>query len=349
MCGRDRAIESRQDPQTEPPISDLMGRRFSISTSWFVLSMFIISMVCALPRDLRAQEPSATQIASVESIGRVHQGDLIDVHVRNFVEYDWRGNLDAEGFLKGFDKITNAVYARCKTVDQVADDIQKSLASVLRNPIVDVRIIDTSRRAFATVDGAVKTPQRFQFRRLVRLQEIIVNSGGITDRASGDIQISRPPGLSCFETKGEITRTFTVRIADLLAGDENADPWIVSGDLVVISEALPVYLLGAVATQGKLDFRPDLTVSRAIDSAGGITKDGSPTRISIFRREGGSSTLAVDLEKIRSKSTDDVKLRPYDIIDIPFKGRPPKRLPPVIEDFENERDRRSKLPLKIIE
>lgn len=296
----------------------------------------------------QSQDPSPDTVRSSSYLSKVHQGDLIDIHVKGFVDYDWRGRLNPEGYLDGFNKITDSIYARCRSVDEVAVDINRSLSSILRDPQTEVRIVDTTKRPYATIDGAIKTPQRFQIRRQVRLNELIVQSGGLTDRSSGEILVSRPNGLSCFEQPEKPASNMTrVRIADLLAGDPASNPVIVSGDLVVVTEALPVYLLGAVETQGKMDYRSELTVSRAIDSAGGISKKAIPERINIYRRN--SAIVPVDLVKIRKNELDDVKLMPFDIIDVPFKGRPPKRLPPVIEDLESESERRSKLPVKIIE
>jgi protein involved in polysaccharide export with SLBB domain len=144
--------------------------------------------------------------------------------------------------------------------------------------------------------------------------------------------------------------SFTIRIADLISGKASANPVIVSGDLVVIFEASPVFLVGAVGTPGRIDHRPQLTVSRAIDSAGGVTKNAVPDRIIIFRRQNGeTSSISVDLTAIRSNQAEDVVLKPFDIIDIPFKGRPPRKLPPVFDTESLNGDRRTKLPMKIID
>jgi hypothetical protein len=59
--------------------------------------------------------------------------------------------------------------------------------------------------------------------------------------------------------------------------------------------------------------------------------------------------IDVNLNKIRNDESEDIALRPYDIIDVPFKGKPPRRLPPVIEYDADPAARRAKLPIKIIE
>ena len=59
--------------------------------------------------------------------------------------------------------------------------------------------------------------------------------------------------------------------------------------------------------------------------------------------------LSVDLTRIRSNQSEDIVLRPYDIVDVPFKGKPPRKLPPVFETESVYGDGRAKLPLKLID
>jgi protein involved in polysaccharide export with SLBB domain len=298
--------------------------------------------------ECRAQE--ATPLTAVDFIDRIHPGDLIDIHVAGYLEYDWRGSLTPEGFLDGYPHVAKQIFAQCLTEGELANVINGALSETLRDPKAEVRIVDHSKRPYATVDGAVRTPQRIQFRRPARLNEIIIIAGGFTDRASGQIIISRPSNASCIgQPRFGRHENFNIAVGDILSGKQNANPVIVSGDLIVVIEASPVYLLGAVQGQGKIDYRPDLTVNRAIAAAGGLSKNAIPQKVKIFRRDGGSAVIAADVAKIRAKQTDDIQLRPFDIIDIPFKGRPPKTLPPVFDTEKENDERRGKLPVKIIE
>ncbi len=290
-------------------------------------------------------------------IDRIHFGDLVDIHVAGHLDFDWRGGLTPEGFLDGFEKIPKQIFALCRTEQEVAAEITDELKAILRNPAVQVRVVDRSGRSPATIDGAVVSPTRFQLRRPARLSEIVVAAGGFSDRTSGEILVSRPIGLSCVDVDAGGSKIandkptrLDIRIPELLSGAEAANPVIVSGDLIVVLDASPVYLVGAVSTQGRIDFRPQLTLSRAVDSAGGVMKDAVQERISIFRREKGkSSVISANLANIRSNPNNDIALRPFDIIDVPFKGRPPRKLPPVIELEPGENERRAKLPLRIID
>ena len=327
----------------------LFDRLRQRSSTALVAGLFAVGAAIA-PMVPGQTEPPSPPGDNVEFIDRIHQGDVIEIRVAGSLEYNWRGSLNPEGFLDGYDRITAPLYAQCKTVQDLGQQLDKALSETLRDPKVEIRIIDRSKRPLATIDGAVRNPQRMQLRRPAALSEIVVSAGGFTDRASGQIIISRPVGASCLGDPGS-TRSARLDIAltDVLSGKPGSNPVIVSGDLIVVLEASPVFLLGAVKSQGRIDYRADLTVSRAVDSSGGSGKDADLNKVKIFRRDGGSKMIPVDLEKIRDNEDEDVVLRPFDIIDVPFKGKPPRRLPPVIPDDLGEADRRARLPTKIIE
>lgn len=323
--------------------------RFRASTG---IVFFCANLFAGFP--IIAQQPSESRSIKPDYLRRVHFGDLVDIHVAGHLDFDWRGRVNPEGFLDGYDKIPKQIYALCRTESEIAAEISHELAVQLREPKTEVKIVDISMRPAASIDGAIAVPTRFQVRREARLNEIITAAGGITDRSSGKITILRPQGLSCIGKSEANTSTrenrIDISIAELLSGKEASNPVIVSGDMIVVSEAAPVYIVGAVATQGRMDHRPEMTLSRAIDSIGGVQKEAVTSQVTIFRRNNATSeTISADLEKIRSKAVPDIELKPFDIIDVPYKGRPPRKFPPVAEIETTGPVDRTKFPLKIIE
>jgi len=284
-------------------------------------------------------------------------GDLIDIDVVGSFEFDWRGTINPEGFLDGLDKIPNRIYALCRSETEIADAIAKEYGLLLRDPKVVVRILDRSNRAVAFLDGAVRFPQRFQIRRPVRLNEILVLAGGITDRSSGEIRIFQPQSLNCDPQKQPDTRSVSerpaqtnlVKISDMLAGTKDANPLISSGDIVTVTEADPVYLIGGVNVPKQIALRAETTLSRAIAMAGGVAKDGLEDKVRIFRRDPrGSKIIDANLKLIEANKAEDPVLQAYDVIDVEQKGRGPGKLPP-LPDGRSANDRLSRLPLRIID
>lgn len=298
----------------------------------------------------------------------IHLGDLIEVDVLGSLEFDWRGTLNPEGFLDGINFVEEPIFALCRSEREVALDVAKGYRKILRDPKVEVRILDRSNRAVSILIGAVKTPQRLQIRRPVLLNELLIISGGLTDKASGDIQIFRPQNLSCAaknkaaasndEAKKERfapvsqdndSQYINIKISDLLTGKKESNPPVLSGDIVTVFEAQTLYVIGGVASPKQISFRSQITLSRAIASAGGLTKDADATKVNVFRRNGNESkVIEADLEKIKANQAEDVILQAFDIVEVAQKGREKKKFPPVVNSADLNEKNSLKLPLRII-
>ncbi len=300
--------------------------------------------------------------AQSDQAGLVHFGDLIEVDVIGSYEYDWRGSLTPDGYLDGLDTIADPIYGLCQTEADLSSAIQRELIKTLRDPKVAVRILDRSNRAVAFLSGAVRSPKRFQIKRKVHLHELLILSGGITDRSSGEISIFRPANLNCTEprknSEGEFVKasrtaaapeTLNIRIEEILRGNPAANPLILSGDIVTVSEALPVYVIGGVNAPQEIPLRNQLTLSRAIAMSGGLAKEGN-AKVTIFRREARETKLIpADLQKIATGQVDDLVLKAFDIIDVPQKGKPARSRPPVIEKGVPLTLTLSRLPLRVVD
>jgi protein involved in polysaccharide export with SLBB domain len=315
-----------------------------------------------MPLAVRPQTPE-TEPDPQQNAALIHPGDLIDVDVVGSLEFDWRGTLTPEGFLAGVDTIEEQVYALCRTEAEVAADLKREFSKFLREPEITVRILDRSNRAAAILQGAVKIPHRFQIKRPVNLNELIVYAGGISDVSGGEISIFRPGNVSCstpveavddekFVKTGQTgdARTINIRIVDLIAGSREANPRIYSGDIVTVVEASPVYVIGGVNEPKQISMRSQLTASRAVAIAGGVAKKGIEEQVTIYRRQAGKTRLIqVDLAKVKDGTAEDVPLAALDIVDVAEKGRSPRKFPPVIDGRGLYSRNLASLPTKIID
>jgi protein involved in polysaccharide export with SLBB domain len=328
-----------------------------------------------LQNPIFAQTPAPetkTQTQTDTEVNLIHFGDLIDVDVLGSFEYDWRGTLTPEGFLNGLDALEERVFGLCRAEEDVAGEIAKAYGKILRDPKVVVKILDRSNRPNSTLFGAVKVPQRFQIKRPVYLNELIILAGGFTDQASGEIQIFRPASLNCAEiapqkSEGVVTETkkrerfiaarqdngsqfINIRIADLLGGKKDSNVQILAGDVVTVLEAKPIYVIGGVNNPRQIATRSQMTVSRAVAAAGGLSKNGDGTKITIYRRAGSETKIIeADLEKIKANQAEDIILQAFDIVDVLQKGNEKKKFPPLVRVDEPGSDNSSKLPLRIID
>lgn len=283
---------------------------------------------------------------------RIHYGDVVDVDFVGGFEFDWRGGLSPDGYLEGLDEIDGPIYALCLTEAELAAAIKKIYSKILRQPEVVVRIIDKSNRAVVRMNGAIKNPARFRLMRAVTLRELIVTSGGLTDAASGEISIFRPKNASCGNgdnsSQSNPLQTISVKISELLKGLPSANPWVLSGDIIEVEKAPVIYVIGAVNNPRPIFSRDQLSVSRAIATAGGLAKEADGKKVTILRREGGNiRSIDVDLAKIKSGESEDAILRPFDIIEVASKDGGKRRYP-LVEANNFGTVIRSEPPLRVI-
>lgn len=279
---------------------------------------------------------------------RILYGDVVDIDIESGFEFDWRGGIDPEGNLEGITPYGDLLPAVCKTEAELAAAVQDRLKTVLREPKVKVRIIDRSNRAVAILEGSVRTATRFLISRDVRLLELIVMAGGLTDDASGDIQLFRPDALNCDKgTSGNPSQFTNIRISDLVAGKQAANPLIRSGDIVSVRTADEIYVIGGVENARSLSARTQLTLSRAVAASGGLSKR-SDGKVVIYRRDQSETKLIeADLKAIAAGTADDVPLKAFDIVDVRGKGEGLRKFVPIL----NGRNRPTvgQLPLKIVD
>jgi polysaccharide export outer membrane protein len=302
----------------------------------------VIAFVCALAGSVYAQESQSQQTSApppspgldIQGIKTylLGPGDVVDVRVFGQPELSSVVPIDGDGNLSGLPFLETPIRAKCRSDKDVQKDITIAYAKFINNPQVSVRIAERNSRQPATVFGAVRQATRVEMKRKVRLNELMAVSGGFTERASGTIQILHTEPLMCPETGEEAdaapidgTRIplQIVRIADLRAGKTEANPVIRPGDYVLVTEAEPVYITGAVMAPGGLCLRDGLTLSRALAMVGGARKEAKLSDVVIYRQIPGSTkqdTIHIDVAAIKKNQKEDFILQPYDTIEVPEAG-----------------------------
>jgi protein involved in polysaccharide export with SLBB domain len=294
--------------------------------------------------------PQAGSVTAANEAQLAHAGDIVDVDFIGSSEYDWRGEVDLSGVLSSFPTYGEPIRAGCKSEQDLASEIALAYSKMLREPKVAVRIVDSSRRAPITITGSILRPARYQAKRGVRLREIIVRSGGFTDDASGEITVLRPSPNCLSGGKDNGPHTIRIKISELLKGSQEADLAMISGDIIEVERSVPVYVIGAVNNPRPVTSRPDMTVSRAIASAGGLTDGARGGKATIFRREGvETSVVEVDLAKIKADETSDILVKPFDIIDVAGPAAAKRKFPPALPDTGGKSADIRQLPLRVID
>jgi polysaccharide biosynthesis/export protein len=304
-----------------------------------------IGLACMLAGLSRAQEPqqqqaptpTTAQNSSLDIQGSkaylLGPGDVLDIRVFGQPELSTNSaQIDSDGNLSSLPFLETPIPAKCRTDKEIQKDLAIAYAKFINNPQVSVRIAERNSRQPATVFGAVRQSTRVEMKRKVRLNELVAVSGGFTERASGTIQILHTEPLMCPEPgEEELAKPIdgtkiplqVVKISELRAGKVDANPVIRPGDYVLVTEAEPVYITGAVASPNGVYLREQLTLTRALAMVGGTKKEAKLNDVVIFRQKAGSmdqDVIHVDVAAIKKNEKPDVLLQPYDVVEVREAG-----------------------------
>jgi polysaccharide export outer membrane protein len=200
-------------------------------------------------------------------------------------------------------------------------EIQRKVTSLLEkdylvNPQVVVKVTQYNSQ-FVTLVGEVNQPGRKPLRGRSRLIDMLVEAGGFTPRASGEVVINRADGTF---PGGE--RTLRIRLSGgaLTVQDQiNLEMPLRNGDIISASPKFFVTVDGEVNRPGRYAIESDLTVTGAISLAGGRTRFGADD-VKVRRTEpdsGDVTVIKVDLDDVRNGKKPDVTLKPNDVITVP--------------------------------
>lgn len=134
--------------------------------------------------------------------------------------------------------------------------------------------------------------------------------------------VPAPPSISDSD-RAPLPNTITVNLSELLErGDTQNNIPLQGGDVVTVPHAGIVYALGAVQRPGGFvsnNDRSQLSTLKLLALAGGLTRIAKKDRAVIIRKDatGKQQSIPVDLAKIVSQKSEDVRLQPSDILYIP--------------------------------
>jgi polysaccharide export outer membrane protein len=318
-----------------------MSKRFLfILGALFALSALITVLAHAQsPTSVPDFQPSSSNIDN-QGVRRYRlgPGDILDVRVFGQPDLNSTVEIDEDGNISSLPFIEDPIPARCRNEKEVQKTITDAYSKYLLKPRVSVRILERRSRGPAVVFGAVRMPSRVAMNRRLRLHEILATAGGITQSASGTIdilhtepemcpdpdQLPASPQVAANHTKeSDIGKLETYKITDLKGGSPENNPYIRSGDIVIVNEGQPVFVTGAVIQPRELVIKEQLTLARAIAMSGGTQKLAKTSEVHVYRKkEGkiGSEDLKFDYDAIKKGKQPDVLLQPYDIIDVRAVG-----------------------------
>jgi polysaccharide export outer membrane protein len=249
---------------------------------------------------------------------RVGPGDVLEVLVRGRADLSRLPTVQTTGevFLPRAGDVTVAGLSP----QEIAARITPLLAGDdLPDPDVSVRVKEYKSQ-FVWVHGQVLNPGRKALRGGTRLVDALLDAGGFTSRASGQVRIERQQG-----TFPDGQRSLTMHFTGDDPSPDEIDALslrLVSGDVIWVGLQRWVVVSGEIARPGRYPLEDGLTLTGLIEQAGGRTPFGSD-RVTVRRSDagaGGSSDIEADLKAIRSGKAEDLVLAPGDRVAVQTRG-----------------------------
>jgi polysaccharide export outer membrane protein len=203
---------------------------------------------------------------------------------------------------------------------------------------------DPDVKPCVVVYGAVRSPARIELRRPVRLAEVIAIAGGLTEPAGDTVHIIHSRS-KCFQPgindrvvevgnpPGELT---AYALSEVLSREEKANPYLDAGDVVIVTQLAPIYVVGCVVTPRTIYSKTPVTLMQAMKLAGGALRDAQVSKVVVHRqnKDSGDLNLQFDFAAIRKHQAENPVLQPYDIVFVPSLRGPAFRLPPRYPTFD---------------
>ena len=260
-------------------------------------------------------------------------GDLIHIEVFDVPELSRDVRISVSGEI-GIPLIHERVRVAGLTPFQLEDKIQALLGQngLVSHPQVSVFVKEQISQP-VTIIGAVAHSMTYQAVRPTTLLELIANAGGITDNAGTVIWITRPTQREAVKPASDTTngsadsdaQTITIQLQDLLNPENTAfNILLQGGDVVNVPPAGLVYVLGrGIAQPGGYVVQSrgeQVTVLKALALARGLASFAKPDDAVIYRtnpKTGKREAIPVHIKKIEKDKSEDVALKPNDILYIP--------------------------------
>jgi polysaccharide biosynthesis/export protein len=195
----------------------------------FALAMLVIAMLGA---PARAADNQAPDMAPPRNDYIIGPGDMLNVFVWRNPELSSIVPVRPDGKIST--PLVEDMVAVGKTPAQLARDVETVLAEYVRSPTVNV-IVTTAASALSQIKviGQVKLPQSVPYREGLRVLDVILVAGGVTDFAAPN----RAKVVRAATGNGK-TKEERVKLGDLMErGDMKQNLLLGPGDTLVVPQA----------------------------------------------------------------------------------------------------------------
>jgi polysaccharide export outer membrane protein len=238
---------------------------------------------------------------------RLHPGDLISVSAFMQPDYQSTVRIAQNGTVQlpfiGSVPIEGLTVKSAQIL--IADRLRTG--QFYRDPEIVIRVLDTVNGSIM-VTGEMHATIPVSTER--SLKDVLLTAGGLPANASHTVKIVRQG----------VADPIVVNLGTDLASSTTADIEVHPHDIIQITRASVVYVLGAFQRQGAvaLDQASPLTLLQCAALSGGINFEGQYNDLRLIRTVGTDrKVIEVDIKKVRDGKAKDPILQANDIVFLP--------------------------------
>ena len=193
--------------------------------------------------------------------------------------------------------------------------VEKNLrdSHIMLDPHVTVFVVEYSTQGVSVL-GEVKKPGTYLLLGRHSLYEALSAAGGVTQQEGSSIKITH---------QGDPNRTETVFVNSPNYSQAQITTLVQPGDVVVVSRADTIYVVGDVGHPGEYFIHDgqNLSVLNAIALAQGLNPTAKLSKASIVRKTAtGAETIPVNLKHIAQNNGENLTLKSEDVLVVPRSG-----------------------------
>ena len=278
--------------------------------------------------DSDSSSSTATTPATPDPNYIVGPEDVIEIEVFDVPELKGTVRVAADG------KIALPLIGRVQASGLTSEQLRQSLADkwgedYLQDPQVTVFVKEFKAKPVSVI-GAVEKPGLYPLTGQRTLIEMLSTAGGFgkkgTSAAGRTVVITRKSGFKDLQTVPGMHVSGPDQIEIdlnrlLYARDEGLNIEIKPEDIISVTKADVVYVLGAVKLAGGfvLEDRPTLTVLQAISMAGGFTATAAKGSARILKThpDGSQTEVPINLKKVIDGKAENTTLAANDTLFVP--------------------------------
>ena len=169
------------------------------------------------------------------------------------------------------------------------------------------------------VFGAVRKPGRLDAPLGLRLLDVLGRAGGPNEWAGRPVHVVHTCDCSpCDKQESQAGDVNEYNLANVLFGRAGGNPFVVPGDVVIVTEADSVFVIGNVRKAQSLPFAAGMTPTRALAFAGGVGRISDLVVVRIHRRSADATRqdIIFSLKAIRGGQAELMLLQPWDVVEV---------------------------------